>query len=312
MRHLKTVAVLGLALTLAGCGKKADPTLLARVGTNEIRLPQFQQQMQRRSGLKPETLDKAALLDEMVNNEALYVKALRLGLDKDPDIQRACRNLLLQKLKERELTPQLEHAAVTSQELQAAYDKDLQRYQRPRQIHLAALFLRANPVLNTNQLAELKNRLAQARSSALEPVFANERGFGSLAINCSEDQASRYKGGDIGWVDDQRAPSWLPPEILAQAWALDKPGAISGVLTSSQGVYVLKLMERRDADFIPLKDVEPALRQKLLTEKQQQIERAFVQQIRQSLPIELYAESLAAIPPIATQNKTSDHPPRMP
>ena len=304
-----------LLLVLAGtsCEKKGDPTLLAKVGTREIRVAQFQEQVERRGGLNPELLDKNTLLEEMINTEALFVKSVQLGLDKDPEVQRAYRNLLIGKLKERELAAQIEKATVSAEEIQAAYETNRHRYTREAQVHLAALYLRFEHTMSPEKMAELRSRLEEARQKALEPGAANAPGFGSLSISYSEDQASRYKGGDIGWVDEKHAPAWLSREMVAAAFSLRKAGEVSPVFSDSKGVYLLKLLERRESDVLPLAQVETALRHQLLLQKRKELERAFILQARQAVRVEKYPEVLASVPELKPRPKPQDlQPPQFP
>ena len=301
------------ALLVASCGPKSDPLVLAKVGPSEIRVAQFQAQMARRGGAKPELLDKTALLQEMIEQEALYLKAVQAGLDKDPQVQLAFRNLLISKLRECELAPRVARLEVTPAELQAAYQSDRQRYLRPEGVRLAALHLAAGPPMEAGRAGALRERMAEARRKALEPPVASAPGFGPLAIAYSEDQATRYKGGEIGWVDAARGPAWLGETVRQAALALKAPGELSEVLVDAKGVYLVKLIERREAEPVPLSTVEPVLRQRLLAQKRQQLERAFALEARGTVPVEIHADRLAKIlPPVSQSRAGPQQPPAFP
>jgi len=306
--------VLAIAVLIGiSCGRKSDPQVLARVGDNEIRAEQFQEQMARRSGARPEALDREALLEEMIEQEALYVRAINAGLDKDPEIQRVWRNLLIGKIKERELAPRLAAAEVTSAELKAAYEAERDRHTRPAAVQLAVLYLRIDPAMKPEKIAELQQRMAEARQKTLAPDATPAPGFGELAMTCSEDQATRYKGGIVGWVERGRDHAWLGPAPVAAGFALKNPGDVSEVITDPKGVYLLKLLARREAAVIPLADVEASLRHRLLVEKRRQIEQAFGREARESVAVEAHPERLAQIPPSALQTATeTKQPPAFP
>jgi peptidyl-prolyl cis-trans isomerase C len=304
--------LLGLSAVLllgTSCGKPSDPDLLAKVGPREIRVSQFQEQMARRGGANPEALDRPALLQELVEQEALYLKAAQAGLDQDPEVQRAHRNLVISKLRERQLAPLLAKAEVTAPEVQACYETNRARYTRPAGIRLAVLYLKANPAMNADAIAALQQRMAEARQKAREPSAAKPTGFGSLAITYSEDQATRYKGGDVGWIEPERAHAWLSRPVLQAGAALKAPGDLSDVITDPQGVYLLKLLERRDARTLLLSEVEAPLRQQLLAEKRRHIERAFAAEACRSVPVETHPERLATITPPVPGGKPADSQP---
>jgi len=311
---LSLAGVMGATVLFVGsCSQKVDSSLLARVGTRELRVEQFQEQWLRRGGAQPETMDKAALLDEMIEQEALYVRALQAGLDKDPELQRAWRNLLVSKFKERELAPLLARAEVTQAELNTAYEKELGKLTRPAAVRLAVLYLPIDAAMKPDKVGLLQQRMAEARQKAVASSSADVPGFGALAISYSEDQATRYHGGVVGWVEQDHGHSWLSPAATAAGFALKNPGEITEVITDSRGIYLLKLMERREAVVQPLARVEPILRSRLLAEKRRQIERAFVLESRAAVPVETHPELLARIPaPHAASVAENQKPPAFP
>lgn len=307
------LALLPGLLTLIGCKPKSDMHLLATVGSREIRDDRFQEQMVRRGGARPETLNKEALLEEMIDQEALCVRALQAGLDKDPELQRSWRNLLIGKLKEKELAPRLAKAEVTRAEIETAYAAARDRYTRPQAVRLAVLYLKIDPAMKPDKLAELQARMGAARQKATEDQSGGAPGFGALAITFSEDQATRYSGGIVGWVETNRGPAWLGPRPTAAAFALRNPGDISEVITDSQGIYLLKLLERRDASVTPLPQVEASLKQGLLADKCRAIEQSFIRESRQAVPVQTYPELLARIPsPARGAVAGSQQPPAFP
>ncbi len=306
-------ALAAVALLAVSCGKKSDPQVLARVGFSEIRVEQFQQQMSRRGGTRPDKLDKEALLQEMIEQEALYVRAINAGLDKDPDVQRAWRNLLIGKLKEHELATRIEKTEVTQAELEAAYAAGRDRFTRPAAVRLAVLYLKTDSVTKPGKIAELQRRMTEARQKALAPEAAGGPGFGALAISSSEDQATRYNGGIVGWVEQDRGHAWLGTAPIEAGFALRNPGDVSEVITDAKGVYLVKLLERREPALVPLGEVESSLRQRLLVEKRHQTEQAFIRESRAAIPVQTHPELLARvplpIPPAVAENK---QPPAFP
>ena len=288
------VVIVGLLTGSCKPEPEAPPAPLATVGTHTIQVEHLQAQIIRRGGLRPDLVDPTALLQEMINEEALYVAALRAGLDQDPDIQRAHRNLLVGKLKERELNPRLQDLEVTPDEIREHYDQNRERYTRPARVRLAILTLTTPSTLREEQQEALRQRLEEVRDQIHRGTAdPPDRGFGTLAIHHSEDQATRYRGGDIGWIDaGQSHGRWSPP-VLRAGFALTQIGDVSQVVSDAQGVYLVRLMDRREASRIPLAEVEAEIRQRLLRDHRLRIEREFVNAIRGSLPIEVHTQALA-------------------
>ena len=90
---------------------------------------------------------------------------------------------------------------------------------------------------------------AHTRAKALTP---SNRGFDRVAIDYSEDQASRYKGGDVGWFD--RAGTMVEP-FAKTAFAL-KPFRISEVIATQFGLHLILLLDSKPGKDVPFEQVK--------------------------------------------------------
>ncbi len=313
------IAIIVLAVSVIGltgwfmyryASDRPDPDVIARVGSREIRVKRFQEEALRRGGLRSEGLDREALLEEMINYEVLLVQALEAGLDQDPEVRRAYHNLLVGKLRTQALQPRIEAVEVSDEELKGYYQSHIDAYTRPARIRLAILHLETHPTMSDEKREAIRARLSDARKKA-EEMPPEVRGFGPLAIEYSEDQASRYKGGDIGWLAEGRDYRW-PAPVVSAGFALDQSGEVSDVIESDGGVYLVKLLDRRPAETAALDKVAPRIRHKLLLEKRREVENAFMAEKRAvTTPIKIYPEALASIPAPSSE-KEELQPPSLP
>ncbi len=286
-----------------------DPDLIANVGPREIRAEGFRREAVRRGGIRREGLDRQALLEEMISYEVQLAKALDDGLDKDPEVVRAYHNLLVGKLRQGLLQPRIESVTITDEMVAAHYEANPEKYTRPARARVALLFLETHPAMSEEKRQSVRDRMAEAREKALA-VPPEERGFGALAISCSEDQASRYKGGDIGWLAEGRAYRW-PDPVVSAAFALPEPGAVSDVIETDKGLYLVKLLDRRPAEITPLEKVAARIRHKMLLEKRKETEAAFLAETRSATPIEVFAEALEAVE-LPDAGDSGQRPPSLP
>jgi peptidyl-prolyl cis-trans isomerase C len=95
------------------------------------------------------------------------------------------------------------------------------------------------------------------------------------AAQHSEDQVSRYKGGDIGWIETGAKETRLPAKVIDAGRALEK-GKRSGVLEAADGYYVILKTDARPGGARPLEEVADNLRQQLLREKRRALEEGFL------------------------------------
>jgi hypothetical protein len=321
MRSMRTAAmalVLVVALGLIGWlvygyisrETRPEPDVIARVGPREIRVERFQEEALRRGGLRSEGLDRKALLDEMIDYEVLLVQAMEAGLDQDPEVRRSYHHLLVGKLRQQMLQPRIDAVEVTDEEVDRYYQAHIDEYTRPARVRLALLHLETHPTMSDEKREATRARLSEARTKA-EEIPPEVRGFGPLAIDYSEHQASRYKGGDIGWLSEGRDYRW-PEPVVSAGFALDQKGEVSDLIETDQGLYLVKLLDRRPAEVAPLEKVASRIRHKLLLEKRREVEKAFLVEKRAvTTPIKVYPEALASVP-APTSEKERVQPPSLP
>lgn len=282
--------------------KETDTSaIVAKVGTRKITADQFRNEMVRRGGSNPEKLDKKQLLEELIDSEIIIGKAIEAGIDKDPEVIRSANNMLIGKYKQRNLESKIQAAAVTEQDIKAEYDANISSYTQPAKARLAIIFMETNPTMSAEKLSEIQAHMAEVREKAIKAA-QEPSGFGPLAAEYSQDQASRYRGGDIGWLDEGRPAYRWDNKIVSAGFALKNNGDVSEAITTDKGLYLVKLIEKRESSVTPLQQAEPRIRHKLLMEKRKDAEKVFKQELRTATAVEIFnnvLDSVQAPPPPA-------------
>lgn len=303
LRRLLVWAGFGLVVVAFGFAihhRAAPPQdFVARVGDRLITEADVRQEAERRLRRARPLPDKETLVEEMVTYEALLQRAHATELMEDPDIRREIQNLLIGKLKDRELQPQLDSIQVADEEVRAAYQDAIHDYTRPAKTRLAVLHLKASPKLPDGARQALRARLeaalAQLAQGPVEGVAgAPAGGFGQLAINCSDDPASRYRGGDLGWFDTGRISYRWPAEVLETGYEFPL-GQPSEILDLDDGLFVVMKTDARDAVVTPFEDVQSSLRQRLLARKRKALEQSFPELARAAVEVKTNLPVLAAL-----------------
>lgn len=318
-RHLTLVSA--AVLLLASCGREAPPPEAARtalpadalavVEGRPIRLEEFTAEMERRargrSGAFARPEDREALLEELVRTEALYLRALDAGLDRRPDIARQIRRFLAERYREENFPDAEEQPFVTDAELAAAYAAHRDRFTMPAEIRLAVIRLGFPARADEDRKAAVRERadavLAEARATA-----ASETSFSELARRHSEDQATRYRGGDAGWLAQGTTGDW-PAEVLSAAWALETPGQFAPVVVTSNACHVVRLTGRRPPRLRPLEEAAEALRHELAVERRRAAEQEFHASLRAGLEVTVNRPLLESVTPPASTAVAAAPPP---
>ena len=284
----------------------SDTDTVARVGDRRIDVGDLQGEMERRSASASE---KDSLLQEMIDFEAMLAKAKKEGLDKDPELIRACERLLVGKFRSKHLTPAVESISVAPEEAREYYENHRDEFAKPPSVRLALLYLSAHSRMSPEKRDSIREKLAGARETALG--MAEEKGFGKLSIAFSEHQASRYRGGDIGWVKEE-GRAGIDQAAVDAGFSLAAVGDVSEVVEGENGFYVVKLMDRKEASLTPFEKVERKINQTLLLEKRRKAEAEFHENARQGLEIEIYPEVLATVEAKGAGGGRQAKPPRLP
>ena len=317
-----------LMLLLAGCG--GDRTegpgtlprveILAQVGDRTLSPEKFLEEAARWRAARRPVTDSDAVVREWVERESLLLRARAAGLEDDPAIRREVESLLVSRLLERELAPRLESVDVSESEVRAEYERNLERFTQPARVRLAILFQNAGPKSGETPRAEARTRLEEARARILADPAPGGRGpaasgFGAVAAEVSDDQASRYRGGDLGWLEPGRFDYRWPRSVLEAGYALSA-GQVSGVVDTDAGMYVVMKTDERPAVLQPFEQVEAALRQTLLARTRQELDAAYRDESVLAAGATIDAVAVAGVPlPGASTNvarRDAARPPGVP
>ncbi len=309
------IAIAAALAVLAGCSRETTPSseVLAKVGRHEITMKDFEREVQWRQKARLPLPDREQLLSEMITRELHLQKARAEGLENTFEVRRRYEDLLASALEERDLMPRLAAVRVSPEEVQAAYQKALPRYTRPAKVRLALICIRRHSRMRPEKVAELEARIRKARQQA-EALPADARGFGVVAVKYSEDQASRYRGGDVGWFDQEQPEYRWPKAVVAAGFALKNRGDISPVIEAPDGFYLVMRLDSRKSTVVPLAQVQGPIQRRLLEQKRHALESAFQQNLRASVPIQTYPRVLAgtAYPTTTLANAAEEMPPAFP
>lgn len=255
-RPLLGGALASLALAVfVGCSKEPDTDPVAlEVNGQLIRVSEIQAQIDslHASGA-PAAANPDRFLESYLERQVALTQAYELGLDKDPELLRQWENLLLGRLRQDAFNAGLADVVVDAAAVSEYYDANLDQYTKPAQVRAALLRLELDAHGSATEGSEEADRLAEALKLAGDlPV--DTKGFGALAMRYSDEGTSRFKGGDIGWLQAGRASYRWPDAVVDALFSLSEQAPYSEVITTADAVYVLKYLDSRAEVIRPLDD----------------------------------------------------------
>ncbi len=314
-------AVAGCFGDSSGGTPAADPeskAAVALVGEEPITVERFHGEMLRRGGQRPgqyaTTEQKRALLDEMVRFEALAAQARAAGYDRDPETLEVLKRLMVARYQRDALEARLAGLEVSDEEIERFYAENEDEFARPERSRAAIVFIEVpkGASKTVREQREQRARAALAEAHTLDPEVAH---FGSVAIRYSDDRASRYRGGVIGWLSrgSSQRYKW-GDEVVQAVLALERPGELGPLVQTDAGYYLVRLVDREQSAVRPLGALRDGLRNRLLHEKQAAMREAFEREALAGHSVEVDEALLAAIeaPTPPTNGEAMLRPPSLP
>jgi peptidyl-prolyl cis-trans isomerase C len=183
------------------------------------------------------------ILDQLVKQQALVVRAQQQGMDEEPPIRREVRAAADRALAEAYID-RFAGREITEQALLARYQRDIAGRPGPEEVH-------ASVILVDSQKAAL-DAIAEIRGGA---------DFAAVARRVSKDSTASI-GGDLGF----QTRGGMGPEIGAVAFAL-APGQLApNPVRTGVGWFVIKTEERRQQPAPPYAAMREQLRQEIMRE----------------------------------------------
>jgi len=171
-------------------------------------------------------------------------------------------------------------------ELLEVYRKNQEKYSRPMQVKWQQLQISINPKRNKEQaLAEIN----EARK-AIQGGMAF-----TAAVKKYSDGPLKDSGGHWDWTQ----PASIANADVRKILETMKTGHVSAVIESSANVQFVKVLERREAGFVPLDEVQEEIRQQIIDEWREARIEVVMAEIKETAVIEnlFDTEDSAETPP---------------
>jgi peptidyl-prolyl cis-trans isomerase C len=263
--------------------------VLAKVGDTTITVGQFAERLATQSPYLRARYQNAdrrrEFLDNMIEFELLAIEAKKQGFDKKPDVDRAKKQKMVQKLMKTLFDEKGGQVSdVTEAEIGAYFEQHKDEYQKPEQVRASHI------VFKDKALAQrvLKQLLAAPEDMQL---------FRKLAEQYNQDPTTRDRAGDLRFFSrpDQKTKdeSGVPEAVRIAALGLKKVGDINKSLVESpQGLHIVKLTARRDAYNRTLEEARRSIQNRIWRERREKAIDNLVNDLREKANVK---ENLALL-----------------
>jgi peptidylprolyl isomerase len=261
----------------------ADTNTVARVGEAEVKADELRALL---CNLDPR--DRAALAHDsaLLNRTVRTLLVQRLVLqealasqwDKQPTVVAQ-----LERLRQSAIIESyLDAAAVapagypSEAELQSAYDANRAAFLVPRQFRLAQIFVGAPKSPNKDETDKAQAKLDAVVKKLRQP----EADFAALAKAQSEEAESAARGGEIGWLPENRIQPEIRLRVLGQA-----KDVVSEPIRLEDGWHIIKILDIKESYTAPLTEVHEQLAAQMRTERAKVERQKYLARLLQKSPI---------------------------
>jgi peptidyl-prolyl cis-trans isomerase C len=176
------------------------------------------------------------VLDEVIDQKLLAAEASRHKLENDPLVKRRIAAARERILGDAFIDGEVDKA-VSETAIQGLYEEQVRLSKQTDEFH-ARQIVTATP----------------ADADAVEKLLASGQAFDTLAMQRSIDAATRFTGGDLGYVAADAMP-----QPYAAALANAKPGDVVGPIKADVGWVILKLEDRRPEAPLSMEEARPQI-----------------------------------------------------
>lgn len=273
------LAPLILAVPLA----RAADDVIARVGDQEIKAAQVTPYLDNLS-----ESDRAALLKNpaalsqavrtLILQQILLKEAIATGWDKTPEVAEQLDRLRQGAIAETYLQSiaKVPEGYPSEDDIKTVYEARKPDLQVPTQIRLAQIFIAVPKDAPKDAQDKAKARIDEVAKAVKAGDFA------AVAREKSEERETASRGGEVGWL----AETQIQPEIRSKVTSQSK-GSVTDPLRLSDGWYVVKVLEVKEAHTATLDEVKDQLIKLLRTERARANREAYLSKLQQQSPIAL-------------------------
>lgn len=225
---------------------------------------------------------KKEFLDNLIRFEVLAQEAGRRGLDKDPDVVRTMKQVMIQKLMKAEFETSITPEDIPESEMRKFYEEHSDEYNKPEEVRVSAI------VLKDKKTAE---RVAKEANS--EPGSSN-KGYRDLVTKYSTDEKTKIRGGDLRYF--AKDTTEVPKAVVEAAFGLEKTGDVAGPIDAGDGTwYVIKQTGRRKPMVKSFEDVKRQIQNRIYRDKRTQAQKDFITGLRDKAKITVNEDALAKV-----------------
>jgi len=260
--------------------------VLATIDGVDITVGEFQDRINRQSpyirARYTSDEQKREFLNNLIRFEVLAQQAKNEGFDKDVDVVRSMKQVMIQKLMKARFETGISPDDVKEDVMRAYYEDNAAEFHKLEEVRVTAILL------------DSKAAADKVAKVALGSEGTTNKGFRDLVMANSVDEDSKKAGGDLRYFTQESTE--LPKEVIDAAFALTKTGDVVGPIKASDGkFYIIKQTGHRKAVDKSFDEVKRQVQNRLYREMRTQAQKDFVETLKSKAKIKIFDDKLSTV-----------------
>lgn len=203
-----------------------------------------------------------------------YARELqKIGVDEKDLLESTRRDLAIACFVNTKIAPDIK---VSAEEIKKFYDRNPDKFRREETVRASHILIGVD-----NKAGIEEKKAAREKAEKLHKELVNGADFANLARDNSTCPSSK-QGGDLGYFGKGN----MVPQFEQAAFALQL-GGLSGVVETPFGYHIIKLVDRKKAEEIPLSAARDKIENYLRVQKTNAAIETFVGEARKNAKIDV-------------------------
>lgn len=271
------------------CFQGPPPTSpeVARVGSASVTMQEMTERIREqgaraaRVASDPQWLRR--LVEDQVRLRLLARAAVDRGLHQDPDVIQAARKVMVRKLLQHDLGPQVFAELTSERAVRAYYERRKDEYRKPETRRI--MHIQLSPTPEGKALAE---QLLMELADKLDDRAA----FKKQARRHSEDHTSRKRGGELPFLSKQELTQRFGMSFAERVFEMEPQSLADAPLQSIRGWHVVLLLAVHAAKARDFEDVRDEIRERLLQGRRTAMFDQYLNELQKRHPVAIYEDRL--------------------
>lgn len=264
-------------------GEKNLPRLLAEIGEMKITDDDLEARIKSLPSMYQDRFksekQRMAFLSKIVEMQVLAMAAKDEKMDDDVSVRMrmddAVSGILAQEYMKRRFSDRKD---ISEEDIKKYYDEHLSEFTKPASVKVNHILIKLDPKAKEKDASEVF-----ARAKEIRAKLDAGADFAKLAAEYSDDEKTKKKGGDLGFVTKGR----MSADFSKAAFSL-KEGEISEPVKTPLGYHIIKAGEKKAEEILALGAVKKKIESRMRSTMKRELMEREVTRLKEKYGVKLH------------------------